>query len=314
MNAPPDTSPAPGEPTAPMVRHIEGRLFVVGCARSGTTLLQSLFAAHPEVLSFPETAVFAGLLGAGVMRSFRVGPADGQAGAHGAVSSRLGSVHRRTQVAYRRATALLDKLGRRDLERVLPMRSKSIREFADGFVGVLDRLALDQDKTWWVEKTPYHINFVPEILRLVPGARFINILRDGRQNVASLYNMACKYSDVWWWAKYRDLDQAIELWNDCIRHTRRLLNVPEVLLVRHERLVSDTEAVVQEMCGFAGLAFSRDMIDRRAEAAGAVVRSAEPWKADVFKPIRSAAEDKFDEVFDAAQKAYIESRLERIDF
>jgi hypothetical protein len=199
------------------------------------------------------------------------------------------------------------------LEQILPIRSKSISQFVDGFVGVLDRLALDRGKSWWVEKTPENIGFVREILELVPGAKCINILRDGHHNIASLYDMAGKYPDLFW-AKYRDLDEAIKLWNGCVRHTRRLLNVPEVLLVRHERLVSDTEAVVQEMCGFAGLAFSRDMIDRRAEAAGAVVRGAESWKADVLKPIRSAAEDKFGQLFDAEQKAYVESRLERIDF
>ena len=125
--------------------------------------------------------------------------------------------------------------------------------------------------------------------------------------------MARKYPDRFW-AKYRDLDEAIEHWNVCVSHTRRLLNVPEVLLVRHERLVTDTEAVAQEMCGFAGLAFSRDMIDRRAAAAAAVVRGAELWKADVLTPIRSAAADKFGQLFDAEQKAYVESRLERIDF
>ena len=284
---------------------------MVGCARSGTTLLQSFLAAHPAVLSFPETAVFARLLGAGVMRSFRVGSADPDADAGG--SGRLGSIHRRIQAAYRRATALLDTLGRCDLEGVLPMRSTSIDEFSNGFVGVLDRLALDQGKTWWIEKTPNNIGVVPEILRLVPGARFINILRDGRQNVASLYDMARKYPQLFW-AKYSDLDEAIERWNICLRHTRRLLNVPEVLLVRHERLLSDTEAVLQEICSFAGLAFSRDMIERRAEAAAAVVRGAESWKADVLKPLRPAPDDKFDELFDPAQKAYIDSRLERIDF
>ena len=33
-----------------------------------------------------------------------------------------------------------------------------------------------------------------------------------------------------------------------------------------------------------------------------------------LKPIRPATEDKFDELFDFAQKAYIDSRLEQIDF
>lgn len=281
-------------PTASAARAIAGRLFVVGCARSGTTLLQSLLAAHPAVLSFPETVIFSHLLS-------EVVPGE----------TRKITLHRRTQLSYRRVTALLEVLGRRDLEQMLPIRSQSIGQFVDGFVGVLDRLTLDQGKSWWVEKTPANICFVPEILALVPGAKFIIILRDGRQNVAALYDNARKYPR---WAHYRDLDLAIGLWNTCARHTRRLLDMPEVLLIRHERLLPDTEAVVQEVCRFAGLPFDRHMIDGRAEAARAVIMANEPWKADVLKPIRSAIEDKFDRLFDAEQKTYIEARLEPIDF
>ncbi|NQT53909.1 sulfotransferase, partial [bacterium] len=32
---------------------IETRIFIVGCARSGTTLLQGALAAHPAIASFP---------------------------------------------------------------------------------------------------------------------------------------------------------------------------------------------------------------------------------------------------------------------
>jgi hypothetical protein len=309
-----DGTPGPDQPGAAAAPVIAGRLFVVGCARSGTTLLQSFLAAHPAVLSFPETAVFGRLLSAGVMRSFRVEPSGlGSAAASEAGPARLGTIHRRTQMAYRHTTALLDKLGRRDLEQLLPIRSKSAGQFADGFVSVLDRLALDRGKSWWVEKSPENTRFVPEILGLVPGARVVNILRDGLQNVAALYDMARQYPD-WWWGKYRDLDAAIERWNICVRHTRLLLPVPEVLLVRYERLVAETEAVVEEVCRFTGLPFSRDMIDRRAEAASTIMTAREPWKADVLTPMRSAPEDKFSKVFNDEQKAYIEARLERIDF
>jgi hypothetical protein len=34
------------------------RIFLVGAPRSGTTILQSLLAAHPEVISFPESKFF----------------------------------------------------------------------------------------------------------------------------------------------------------------------------------------------------------------------------------------------------------------
>ncbi|HEV2977102.1 MAG TPA: sulfotransferase [Casimicrobiaceae bacterium] len=278
-------------------RAIAGRLFVVGCPRSGTTLLQSLFAAHPAALSFPETAVFGRLLSASAM------PGE----------VRLGTIHRRTQLGYRHAMAMLDAMGRRDLEYLLPIRSKSIGQFVDGFIAVLDHLTLDKGKSWWVEKTPENVRFVPEILELVPGAKFVNTLRDGRQNVAALYDMARKYPDRWW-VRFRDLDLAIDMWNRSARHARLLLGMPGVLLIRHERLLSDTEAVMQEVCCFAGLPFTRQMFDRRVESARAVITAREPWKAEVLTPIRSGIEDRFERLFDPEQRAYIEARLEQIDF
>ena len=43
-------------------RAILSRIFLVGCPRSGTTLTQSLLAAHPMVASFPESHFFSHLL------------------------------------------------------------------------------------------------------------------------------------------------------------------------------------------------------------------------------------------------------------
>jgi hypothetical protein len=282
---------------ATATRTIAGRLFVIGCPRSGTTLLQSLLAAHPALLSFPETAVFGRLLSKNAM------PGE----------TRPDTIHRRTQLGYRHAVAVLDGMGRRDLEYILPMRSQSIGQFVDGFIAVLDRLTLDRGKSWWAEKTPENIHVATKILGLVPGAKFINILREGRQNVAALYDMALQYPDRWW-VRFRDLDRAIEVWNRCARQARLLRGVPEVLLIRHARLLSDTEATMQDVCRFAGLPFTRQMIDCRVESARALITAREPWKAEVLTPIRPPIEDKFERLFDAERQAYVEARLERIDF
>jgi sulfotransferase family protein len=305
MAAPDGTAAAP----APAPGTIAGRLFVVGCARSGTTLLQSFLAAHPWVLSFPETQVFGRLF-------YNEGSAPPRSapGSHRPESSyRTKTQHRRTQLAYRYAVGFLDMIGRRDLEVLLPMRSRSLAEFAAGFVAVLDRLALDRSKSFWLEKTPENVHYVAEMLELMPDAKFINILRDGRQNVAALYDMARKYPDRWW-VRYRDLDESIEHWNVGARSTRKLLGRPEVMLVRQEALRADPERVLREVCRFAGLPFATEMIERRVEAARAIVTEREGWKADVLGEVRLAIEDRFSEVFDAEQRAYVEARLERVDF
>jgi len=125
--------------------------------------------------------------------------------------------------------------------------------------------------------------------------------------------MSLKYPDRWW-MRYRDLDQAIEHWNACARSTLRLLSAPHVLLIRHEALRADPEAVLREVCRFAGFPFDPAMIERRVEGARAIVTERESWKNDVLKPSRVAIEDRFAEVFVAEQRTYVEARLERIDF
>ncbi len=39
-----------------------GRIFLVGTPRSGTTLYQSIMAAHSQILSLPETHFFLNLI------------------------------------------------------------------------------------------------------------------------------------------------------------------------------------------------------------------------------------------------------------
>ena len=46
------------------------RLFVVGCSRSGTTIVQRLLAGHKDLISFPETAFFQRLAGDSELRMF----------------------------------------------------------------------------------------------------------------------------------------------------------------------------------------------------------------------------------------------------
>jgi hypothetical protein len=152
------------------------RLFLVGCPRSGTTLLQSLVAAHPQVASFPESHFFTRIISSRpVLRHLG-----------------LASLRARPQF-----TLLLDLLGRPELRTCLPRLAVSPRQYARAFTTVLDTVAREQHKQAWLEKTPRHLEYIDDISALVSNAKFIHLIRNGADVVASLYlNVARKRHQI----------------------------------------------------------------------------------------------------------------------
>ncbi|WP_236827236.1 MULTISPECIES: sulfotransferase [unclassified Blastococcus] len=141
------------------------RVFVVGCPRSGTTLLQSFLAAHPQVHSLPETHVFHELRTPGGVRR-----AVGLAAA--------GTSRRLDDVA--------GWLGTRRRRPVLP----TVRGHGAAFVAMADAAARERGADTWVEKTPATLYALDLVEQLVPGAQVVHVVRDGVDVVASLCAVA----------------------------------------------------------------------------------------------------------------------------
>ena len=151
------------------------RTFVVGCPRSGTTLVQAMLARHPDVYSLQETYFLESALGGAAARW---GDRDA----------------RRGQRWYHRA-GFAQSWGRRrlrELEKVYwptkhwwhePLRWSACMK---RYVSLLDHAALAHGKSHWVEKTPNHLLFLDELERYVPDARFVHVLRNGLDVVASV--------------------------------------------------------------------------------------------------------------------------------
>jgi hypothetical protein len=145
---------------------INGRLFLVGCSRSGTTLLQVLMAGHPRIHSFPETGFF--IHAVGVRRR---------------PLAWLGLTTSKARWAIKE---LLRNTGREDLYEIVPQRPFLLGSVVSSFVHVLDRLTLEEEKDIWLEKTPRHVFYVDYIKRYVDNAHVIHLIRDGRDVVASI--------------------------------------------------------------------------------------------------------------------------------
>ena len=135
------------------------RIFLVGAPRSGTTILQSVLAAHPKITSFPETKFF-----------------------HYLWSDRL-----KSKLPDRLYEFFYDEIARPDLyDRSEIYKRGSTTNQIEWFVGILDQLATEEGNNIWLEKTPEHVYFIQDILHYLPDAKFIHIIRNPLDVVASM--------------------------------------------------------------------------------------------------------------------------------
>jgi hypothetical protein len=291
---------------------IERRIFLVGCARSGTTLLQALLAAHSRIASFPETHFFAATVGQTGRRRFGLRPAS-----HGdRIRFLLSDWRVRLGIpaggSNRRLARFLDEIGRGDLKPIFASTLGSTRRKTRSFLRLLDTLTLEEGKTHWLEKTPNNLDYIDVIERLVPDAAFIHIVRSGEDNIASLCNAAREYPESWG-RHYGSLDRCIARWCLCIARTREQLGKDNHTAVRYEQLVSDPRAVLQAVCSFIGVPFEESMMTGYRHASRRVVLDREPWKADVRGEIVDHGMTKFHELLDERQRGYVLEQIAAVD-
>ena len=270
-----------------MKREISTRVFLVGCPRSGTTLLQSLLAANSNIASFPETHFYE--------RAISGRPLLAVLG----IASRKAAPH---------WNIFLQEIGHTDMRTTLPAHAIFVRQFSNAFIQILDSLSLNQDKSVWLEKTPGHLRRVDQIEKLVSNARFVHITRNGEDNIASLFEVGNKYPETWFpW--YGTLDQCIQRWVTDIRISEQYSSRKNHKLVRYEKLLSNPKSVLVDLCEFVGVPFEEKMLSDYAETADSLILSKEPWKTSVHEPIWTAGKRRFYEYLNDEQRHYIRAHL-----
>jgi glycosyltransferase involved in cell wall biosynthesis len=269
---------------------VRGRFFLVGCPRSGTTLLQSMLAAHPRLASFPESHFFTSLV-----------PAHLQPCTAGVAA----------RSARRDFHAYLKRIDRPELGRRLTRRAHLMRQFVRRFVGILDELATERGKDHWLEKTPDHLHVIASIEKYLPAARFIHLLRRGEDVVASLYDVTKRYPQHWHgsWG----IDRCIDEWSQDVSRSIECRGRPNHYFVRYEDLLADPAAVLRELCDFLGLAYDPAMMERQAASAAAVVLPDEPWKVRATEGLQTNRPSRFAAVFTPGEQARIRARLVNLD-
>lgn len=265
-------------------------VFLVGCPRSGTTLLQSLLAAHPEIISFPESQFFQYCTPEYELRR-----------------KKLGLISKQLKPWLK--TYFTEHLDRPELLThfpVLPLQSL----YAQKFIKILSFLAEEQNKQIFLEKTPQHIFYINTIKKYLPNVKIIHLLRSGTDVVASLYEVTHRYPQSWdgkW-----EIDQCIEHWQQAVNISLSYQNQPNHLLVTYEHLTDDPEAVLKKICNFIDLTYDPNLIQNYRNAAQPLLLQSGGRTVNTQGISRSQS-NKFEKLFDPSQQHYIRERVSEIN-
>lgn len=264
---------------------IETRIFLVGCSRSGTTVLQVSVASHARIASFPETFFFQRLPG-------RLGRLPLWMG--------LASEEARPSLAQ-----ALEAIGRSDLTDRIP-NSWRLHPYVQQYLQALDQQAEAEGADLWLEKTPTHVHRLPLILRYVPKVHVLHMVRDGRDVVASIYHRAHEYPDTF--SGQQDPQFGIDRWNRSLRESARYLDEPGHSFVVYEEFIQNPERALRRVCADLDLSFDAHMVQGTDEAADAVIPDDKQWIGRA-KESPKKTEPKFQRHFSAAERQSIEDRL-----
>ena len=231
-------SPYAGSSVAPF--------FIVGSSRSGSTLLRLMLASHSRIAIPSETWYLSALVkgfpfdrpleeneigeAISVMTNHYTWPDMGLDAAE-----------------VRRRAANLSGVRLRDLAEIVYRRHMEV-----------------EGKSRWGDKTPAYIEIVPSLAAMFDDAKFIHLIRDGRDVAKSFQRHG--WHGPWMHGYTREWVRAIE-WD--MRLGKTPLNA-RILRVLYEDLVLHPEATLRRICAFIDEEFEDRMLQWHGKADNAV--------------------------------------------
>lgn len=226
--------------------------FVLGAQRSGTTMLRLMLNNHPR-LAVPHETVF-------ITQFFR----------------RLQEYGDLTQAQNQRR--LLDDIAAHtlvvrgglitDKEAIL---ARGPRSYAELINAIMTCYAEAQGKARWGDKTPYYTPDMDILHAIFPKAKFVQILRDGRDVALSQRKIE--------WCSTNSFRLAQDwTWKTTLCHkVGRVLGPDHYLEIRYEDLVRDPQAVLTQVCGFLGEDYDEQMLHYHETAKNVVPGESLKW-------------------------------------
>lgn len=264
--------------------------FLVGCPRSGTTLLQQLISNHSIVFSFPESHFFdRGFGGANIL--FKI------------IKRILGGywLHYCIIQWRKKIPNINNEI---PLSKIYLNRGKVVKEFRLQ----MDYLTQKAGARIWLEKTPAHLRYIKIITKYMPNVKFIHIIRNGKDVIASLNKLG--ESGLKQWSRYANIELCIERWNESINISNQYVKDGSHLMVSYEKLLENCELELKRICKYIGIDYEQNIIDLKDTSNFLIARHELPWKENNIKYNGIKKFNKYNKLFNKQQKEYIENRLD----
>ena len=210
--------------------------FFVGRGRSGTTLLLALFDSHPEMAVAYESHFTVGM----ALRRRRYERRSGFDRARFIEDLIAWDGFERWRMTRDEVTAALAAT----LPQALPEAVRSVYTAYARGVG----------KSRYGEKSPGFVMHISLLAEMFPEARFVRMIRDGR-------DVTLSYRDLEWGP--RDVEESAYYWKRFVAQGRaagRSLGNERYREVRYEALVDDPERHIKSLCEFLDLDFEKGML------------------------------------------------------
>lgn len=213
--------------------------FIGGLPRSGTTWIQQLTNAHPEVVCLGESQFIgsiAGQIGRTIVTHAQNRGEDNGVWAPASQGFARGSAHRVLRLAF--------------LE-LIRSNTQGVDLSGVKIIG---------------EKTPENLSYIGRIYGLFPGVRFIHVVRDGRDGASSA------------WSRFRARLPKDMVWEDYVRwyatewSKRNLTGLKEcdannTLILKYEALHADPMAEATRLFSFLGVSDDPKLVGEALDAA-----------------------------------------------
>lgn len=204
-------------------------IFIVGCPRSGTTWLRRMLEKNPLVKTGPESHLFDKYIGP-LLKNWD--------------SDKNKALQTKTGLSL-----YLDE------NTFLNVSRKYVLEL---FLSRIDGLKPDE---LFIEKTPQHAQYLPEIMKLFPKCKIVHIVRDARDVVSSLLAASKSWGADW---APESAIVAARTWVSLVNavdSSRDLIPAGQFYQLRYRDLVTSTLTEMKELSNFLNIHWELDALE-----------------------------------------------------